>query len=208
MDEQLYKVSANTKKLAEHGYWPARAAVCMAEGWYSKAVEICLENLPHYPHLVSGYVIYALALYLAGQTESATEQFYDVLARDPDNITALKYLGDIKFMAGDEITAIANYHRVFDIDPYCQGLKCAIVLKNRETTRSITINRGEESIDLQKKQPLRSIPFYTETVADLYLAQGHTRLAEEIYDYLNRNGANPRLRYKLTQTRNKIKEKE
>jgi len=208
MDATSEKISDTTRTLSEKGYWPARAARFVAEKLYSRAVEVCLENLPDDSDLISGHLIYAVALYKAGQTESATERFYEVLARDPDNLVALKYLGDIKYATGEDFAALANYNRIFEIDPGCRGLKCEVSLKTRETTRSITITRGEEISQSPQSRSLRHIPFYTETLADLYLAQGHARLAEEVYDYLSKKGDNPRLQNKLSQARNKIKEKE
>ena len=194
--------------LAEKGYWPAAAARLVAEKKYSRAVEICLENLPRDYNLLSGHLIYGTALYLAGQSEPATEQFYQALALDPDNVVALKYLGDIKFDAGDEFSALAHYQRVLDIDPECRGLHCELVSPQKETTRTITITRGAETEIKKPARPLRNIPFYTETMADLYLAQGHSRLAAEVYEFLNRENDNPRLQDKLARARDNIKEKE
>ncbi|MFZ5980824.1 MAG: hypothetical protein ACOYVF_09355 [Candidatus Zixiibacteriota bacterium] len=205
-DEQ--QISGAVLDLADKGYWPAVAARCLAEGKYSRAVEICLENLPRDYNLLSGHLIYGTALYLAGQIEPATEQFYQALALDPDNIVALKYLGDIKFKAGDEFSALAHYQRVLEIDPDCQGLRCALVTQHHETTRTITITRGSETEVRKPARMLRNIPFYTETMADLYLAQGHTRLAAEVYEYLNRLSDNPRLKDKLARVRENEKEKE
>ncbi len=49
---------------------------------------------------------------------------------------------------------------------------------------------------------------YTETVGDLYLQQGFSRLAEEIFSHLQEKNSNPRLAEKLASVREKIKEKE
>ncbi|MBN1211649.1 MAG: tetratricopeptide repeat protein [candidate division Zixibacteria bacterium] len=208
MNTTSQKISDSTLSLSEKGYWPARAARFVSEGLYSRAVEVCLEKLPDDSELISGHLIYAVALYKAGQTESAAEQFYEVLSRDPDNLVALKYLGDIKYATGDVFAALADYNRILEIDPGCRGLKCELSFKNRETTRSITITRGEEIGEPSPSRSLRDIPFYTETLADLYLAQGHARLAAEVYDYLSKIGDNPRLQNKLSQARNKVKDKE
>ena len=57
-------------------------------------------------------------------------------------------------------------------------------------------------------KPGRDIPFYTETVADLYLAQGYPRLAADVYRNLSSVGQNPRLSEKLARAEEKIKQKE
>jgi len=196
-------------KLSAQGYRPAQATQHLAEGRYSRAVEICKEHLREEPQSVSGRLIYALSLYRTGQIKAATEQFYKVLAYDPDNLVALKQLGDIKFAEGDEITAMANYYRVLEIDPYCRGLKCDLHTTKAETTRTITLVReAESSVKGSATRPRWIIPFYTETIGDLYLAQGHARLAVEIFRTLSERNQNPRLAEKLAQAEQKIREKE
>ncbi len=197
-----------TDRLAASGYWPARAARFLAEGKYSRAVETCKEGLAEEPGLVSGRTIYARALYHAGRTDSAVEQFYRVLALDPDNVVALKYLGDIKFTEQDEIGAFAFYRRVLEIDPHCREIACPVDLPKAEPTRTITIQRAPELSPVKPRESLREIVFYTETVGDLYLAQGHARLAAEVFRSLNDRNPNPRLAYKLEQAEKKIQTKE
>ena len=83
----MKKDSAKIKPelVTEANYWPARAAKFVAIGRYSRAVEICKEYLDAQPFLLSGRIIYARALYYAGQMESAEEEFYRVLEIDPDH---------------------------------------------------------------------------------------------------------------------------
>ena len=198
-----------TNRLAGSGYWPAAAAGCLAEKKYSRAVEICREGLDEEPQSVSGRVIYARSLYHAGQTDSATEQFYRVLALDPENIVALKYLGDIKHEAGDTYTAVAYYRRVLEIDPDSHELCCPVKVETKETTRTVTINRGGETATPSSVGRLRTVPFVTETMGDLYLSQGHARLAAEVFRSLYERTPLPRLREKLetAEKRTTIKER-
>jgi len=195
-------------ELAGQGYWPALAAQYLAEGKYSRAVAVCKEHLSVDGHLVSGRLIYASALKLAGQVESAAEQFYYVLSHDPSNVVALKCLGDIQYAAGDEITAMADYLRVLEIDPYCRGLASKVESRPKETTRTITLKHGEDSVSEERKRALRRIPFYTETIGDLYLAQGYPRLAAEVFRKLSDSSASPRIREKLNQAEKKVTEKD
>jgi len=191
-----------THELSTGGYPPAQAAKYLSEGRYSKAVELCREYLSEEPRSLSCRIIYALGLFFSKQSESAAEQFYEVPSADPDNVVALKHLGDIEFAEGDEIAAMANYTRILEIDPYCKGLKSDLKDIKNKTTRTITLSRGTESSLIQ--QPL-TIPFYTETIGDLYLAQGHPRLAAEVYRTLNEHNHNQRLAEKLSQAERKIK---
>jgi len=205
-DSSAVSAGSLTDRLASLGYWPARARKLVEQGKYALAVELCREHLSESPDLLSGRVTYATALHLAGQTEMAAEQFFSVLSRDPDNLVALKYLGDIKFALGDEVTAMTYYRRVQTLDPLGRGLSCPIRTARVEQTRTITLRRPTESAP--PPGPLRSIPFYTETLADLYFAQGYPRLAAEIYRVLNERNHTSRLAEKLEQAEQSIRQKE
>lgn len=206
IDKSAQAPQSVTDRLASLGYWPARARKLLSQKKYALAAELCREHLDSEPEIVSGRVIYGVALYHAGQTEPAAEQFFSVLSRDPDNLVALKYLGDIKFGSGDEIAAMTYYQRVQAIDPNGRGLQCIIRSKPVEQTRTVTLKRPAE---LPKPSaPLRNIPFYTETLADLYMAQGYPRLAAEVYRVLHEKNQTPRLAEKLAQAEQSIRQKE
>lgn len=197
-----------TEQLVAEGYWVARAARFLDKGKYSEAVRLCKDHLEEEPDLTGGRLIYARALHLAGQMESAAEQFYRVLSRDPENIVALKYLGDIRFAEGDEPSAMANYRRVLEIDPHCRGLKSDLETRPGATTRTITLKRSEEAPFRERPGSVRDIPFYTETMADLYMNQGYPRLAAEVFRHLLERNENPRLSEKLAEAEGKIHRKE
>lgn len=196
-------------QLSSRGYRPAMALKYLDEGRFSRAVEICKEHLAEESPTLSGRLIYARALYHASQIESATEQFYRVLSMDPENLVALKYLGDIKFAKGDEPGAMADYNRVLSIDPYCRALCCPRETSAKETTRTITLRRSQETVaEISSGISTREVPFYTETIADLYLAQGYPTLAAQVYRNLSTLGQNPRLLDKLAKAEEKSKQKE
>lgn len=195
-------------RLLTRGYWPALALRALNDKKYSAAVELCKTHLAEEPLCISGRLIYARALYWAGQTESAAEQFYRVLALDPENLVALKHLGDIKFAFGDQMAAFADYQRILELDPHCNGVGTELAPKPSESSRTITITRGEEHILETALPPLRNIPFYTETMADLYLSQGYPKLAAVVYRTLLENNRHPRLQDKLAQAEERLKEKE
>lgn len=197
-----------TDRLAAGGFWAARAASRLEQGKFSEVVRICQENLSDSPDLVSGRLVYATALHLSGQAESAAEEFHHVLTLDPENLVALKFLGDIMFASGDGAAAMANYRRILEIDPQCRGLRSHVKKPRVTTTRTITLTRGSETKSEKQPQHLRDIPFFTETMGDLYLTQGYPRLAAEVFRRLTRQGDSPRIAEKLAQAEGKIKEKE
>jgi tetratricopeptide (TPR) repeat protein len=188
--------SSLTEMLIEQNYWPARAFALLNEGKYSSVVELCKEHIHETPELVSVQVLYALALYHSNQMKNAVEQFYQVLHTDPDNLVALKYLGDIAFAEKDEFSAVSYYNRVMEIDPFCQGLHCDLKSHIKEEIHTVTLVRKEEPERIHQGE-LRAIPFCTETMGDLYLTQGHAKLAASVFRSLNEKAPSPRLLEKL-----------
>ena len=154
------------------------------------------QNLPE---ILSGRIVLAQALYHSNQLNEAESQFYRILRIDPDNILALKYLGDLKFRSGDTITAFSFYERVLKLDRYTRGLKSSLArdeLNRTKETKLLTIRRKGETI-AKTGERLRRLPFDTETAGDLLLEQGHTRMARRIFKNLFKKNESPQLREKL-----------
>ncbi len=193
-------------QLARQGYWPAWAMEGFAAGKFTEVVQLCRERLVDEPHLLSGRAIYARALCEVGQFDLAREQGYAILATDPDNLVALKLLGDIAYRQNDAMAALSHYERVLELDPECRGLACRLSPRPIERTHMITLTRPEEPSP-SEQLPLRSIPFYTETMADLYLAQGYPRLAATVYKVLHERSRHPRFLEKLAKAEEKVKAK-
>jgi tetratricopeptide (TPR) repeat protein len=195
-------------KLNQSGYWPAIAYNFLNQCLYSKAVEVCRENLDEDPNLLSGRLIYARALYYAGQFESSRKQFNKVISIDPENITALKYIGDLNFAEDNIAGAMACYEKVLLLNHESKSLKSSFEAGRSKTTSTITLVRTEEKTIKEKNTTLREIPFYTETIGDLYLNQGFPRLAAEVFKRLESQQNNPRINDKLKIAEVKIKEKD
>jgi tetratricopeptide (TPR) repeat protein len=200
--------STLTDELHRRDYWPAVAAKHLAEGQYSEAVQVCRSRLADEPDVLSGRVIYARALFHTGQIETAAEQFHQVLAADPENIAALKYLGDIEFAQGDELAALSYYDQVLQIDPQTDTLRLDLKLPQPESTRKLTLKHPSETTEASPYSLRPDVYFYTETVGDLYFAQGHMSRAVEVYRHLCQHSGHPRLIRKLSQAERRIRDKE
>lgn len=193
-----------TSELSAKGYWPAVAMGYFNEKKYSKTVELCMLRLKQYPDVLSGRIVLARALFHAGQLEDAETEFYRILQRDPDCIMALKYLGDLKFRAGDEPMAFSYYEKVLRFDSAGGGLKCTLDQNKTEVTKILTLKKSAGE-DKTATVPLRELPFRTETVADILLAQGHPRLARDVYQGLVDEKNDPKVLEKLEKTEAMIK---
>ncbi|HEX4468624.1 MAG TPA: tetratricopeptide repeat protein [Gemmatimonadaceae bacterium] len=86
-------------------------------GDFEQAIFICQEFLPQQPGHMSGHIVYGQALFETGRHDDARSVFETALALDPENLIALRHLGDIARARGDTETARAWYLRVLESDP-------------------------------------------------------------------------------------------
>ena len=86
-------------------------------GDFDQAIFICQEFLPQQPGHMSGHIVYGQALFESGRHDEARSVFETALALDPENLIALRHLGDIARAHGDSDTARAWYRRVLESDP-------------------------------------------------------------------------------------------
>ncbi|HEX2897435.1 MAG TPA: tetratricopeptide repeat protein, partial [candidate division Zixibacteria bacterium] len=161
-------------------FWPKEAEKLFNQGEFVKVIELCETNLQNHSGLVGAKIIYARALKSADRPDDASEQLYQLLSQDPNNIAALKLLGDIQFQKEDVVGAMASYGRVLEIDPDCRGLKCLFAPKEEVVPQKLILERGPEEIVSTNVDPIEKL-FRTETVGDIYLKQGQLREALEIF---------------------------
>ena len=112
IDELEKKFSENARR-----YFAPLANEYRKAGDLDRAIEICRAHLPQQPGHMSGHVVYGQALYESRQLEEAKTVFEAALALDPENLIALRHLGDIARDSGDPATARTWYLRVLDADP-------------------------------------------------------------------------------------------
>ena len=86
-------------------------------GDFEQAVFICQEYLPQQPGHMSGHIVYGQTLFDMGRDEEARAVFETALTLDPENLIALKHLGDIARQAGDVEGSRSWYQRVLEADP-------------------------------------------------------------------------------------------
>src|SRR6266566_3015152 len=86
-------------------------------GQQRRAIEICSEQLAHMPGHMSGQIVYGQALYEVGEFDEARTVFRSALTVDPENLIALRTLGDMSLQAGNTVEARDWYTRLLDADP-------------------------------------------------------------------------------------------
>jgi len=98
---------------------------------------------------MSGYIVYGQALYDAHRTEEAAAVFQEALRIDPENIIALRHLGDIARTNGDLESAAIWYERVLGVEPKNEEV-AGYLDSMRASIRGETIPSGVEA---QTTQP-------------------------------------------------------
>ena len=86
-------------------------------GQHKRAIEICRAHLAQMPGHMSGQIVFGQALFEAGEWDEARAVFGRALALDPENLIALRSLGDMSLQAGNTAEARTWYTRLLDADP-------------------------------------------------------------------------------------------
>ena len=86
-------------------------------GDVAEAIRICRTHLPQQPGHMSGHIVFGQALYESGELDESRQVFEAALALDPENLIALRHLGDIARIHGDPMAARRWYERVLEADP-------------------------------------------------------------------------------------------
>src|SRR4249919_2537608 len=113
------RIDALRKKFDENPrrYFAPLANEYRKAGDLDEAIFICQEYLPQQPGHMSGHIVYAQTLFEMGRHEEAKAVFETALSLDPENLIALRHLGDIARQAGDLEGARSWYQRVLEADP-------------------------------------------------------------------------------------------
>ena len=112
IDELKKKFDENPRR-----YFAPLANEYRKEGDLEQAIQLCRAYLPQQPGHMSGHIVFGQALFESGQYEEARGVFETALGLDPENLIALRHLGDIAKQNGDIGGARGWYQRVLDADP-------------------------------------------------------------------------------------------
>ena len=96
IDELLKKFEENPRR-----YFAPLANEYRKAGDVERAIQLCREHLPQQPGHMSGHIVFGQALFEAQQFDESRQVFTAALALDPENLIALRHLGDIARGEGD-----------------------------------------------------------------------------------------------------------
>lgn len=112
IDELLQKFGENPRR-----YFAPLANEYRKMGDLDQAIALCRDHLIDQPGHMSGHIVYGQALFEKGERDEAGRVFVTALALDPENLIALRHLGDIARGRADYEAARQWYQRVLDADP-------------------------------------------------------------------------------------------
>jgi tetratricopeptide (TPR) repeat protein len=86
-------------------------------GRFEEAISVCQEGLKYHPGYTSGRVTLAHALYEKNDIENAEIEFKKVLESSPENVLALRMMGEIAERNDNADEAISYYERILELNP-------------------------------------------------------------------------------------------
>ena len=129
IDELKKKFDENPRR-----YFAPLANEYRKVGDLDQALFICEAYLPQQPGHMSGHIVHGQTLFEMGRFDDSKAAFGSALALDPENLIALRHLGDIAKQAGDLNTAREWYQRVLEADPRNEEI-VEVMAELRRTTQ-------------------------------------------------------------------------
>ncbi|MBI2795075.1 MAG: tetratricopeptide repeat protein [Gemmatimonadetes bacterium] len=123
IDELRKKFDENPRR-----YFAPLANEYRKAGDLAQAIAICRQHLADQPGHMSGHIVYGQALFEHKEFTEARSVFEAALALDPENLIALRHLGDIARDEGDYPSARTWYQRVLDADPRNEDIAAQMAL--------------------------------------------------------------------------------
>ncbi|MGQ0764126.1 MAG: tetratricopeptide repeat protein [Gemmatimonadota bacterium] len=112
IDELRKKFDENPRR-----YFAPLANELRKQGDLTQAIALCRTHLPNQPGHLSGHIVLAQTLYESSELVESRQIFEAALDLDPENLIALRYLGDIAREQGAISAARSWYERVLEADP-------------------------------------------------------------------------------------------
>ncbi len=156
IDELRQKFDENPRR-----YFAPLANEYRKAGDLEQAISICQEYLPQQPGHMSGHIVYGQALYESDRLDEAKAVFETALSLDPENLIALRHLGDIARQAGDVGSARDWYQRALEVDP--RNDEISALVESLAGVGAATPEAEPGTASIMEPPP---VPFAFETTAD------------------------------------------
>ena len=141
----------------------------------NQAIETCRKGLRIHPQFVSGRVALARAYADSGKLEPARKELERVVLSAPDNLVAQRLLADIYRKTMDLDRLEKTLHRILSLDTKDD--------KTKKELQGIHLQKGIFP-ETNGENSLKG-DIITQTLAEIYAAQGYFEQAFEIYQKLS-----------------------
>ncbi len=142
-------------------------------GQPKRAIEICRSQLSQMPGHMSGQIVYGQSLYETGEFDEARQVFERALTLDPENLIALRSLGDMSLQAGNTVEARKWYMRLLDADPKDAAV-IALVSEIEASTDARPVPTPQEIPGIDADGGDQAIPFITNAEGAPIVAESST----------------------------------
>lgn len=148
-------------------------------GQPKRAIEICRSQLAQLPGHMSGQIVYAQSLYECGEFDEARQVFERALTLDPENLIALRSLGDMSLQAGETAQARKWYSRLLDADPKDMAV-IALVTEIDESAEAAPVDTPQEIPGVDADGGDQAIPYLTNAEGGPIGAEGDAGAAPAV----------------------------
>ena len=175
-----------------------QADALLQEGKAEEAVRLIEQNISDDEFSPESWIVYARCLYTAGELQRARQALMDVIADDPECPAALELL--VKISEDNNDIGAAEYYRTrltesmqftVDADRFWKADYPVEDLTDAdESAHPKPVDRESLITSIKGmlgKEAERIWPFETQTLAELFIKQGHVRKGLAVYSRLLRN---------------------
>jgi tetratricopeptide (TPR) repeat protein len=155
IDELKKKFDENPRR-----YFAPLANEFRKAGDAGQAVMICEEFLPQQPGHMSGHIVYGQALFDLGRMDDARTVFETALTLDPENLIALRHLGDIARANGDLESGRHWYRRVLESDPRNEEVQALIASLDAGPASAPPSSGAVSSADVEQSTTVEFAPAF------------------------------------------------
>ncbi len=179
LDELKKKFDENPRR-----YFAPLANEYRKLGDLTQAIALCRAHLPNQPGHISGHIVLAQALYEARELGESRQIFEASLDLDPENLIALRYLGDIAREQGEPVQARGWYERVLDADPRNEDI--ALLLRELDGPATATADPTEspayDDLRQDEESGYDSSPSFTPSASFEGLSSGAQPIEPHVVD--------------------------
>ncbi len=149
------------------------------EGRLEEAIQICQEGLAHHLNYASAYMVLGRSYKEKGDLLAARDAFQRVLDLDAESVLAHDFLGQIAEARNEIQEAVHAYRAALILHPFDKKIREA--LERLQTHLEGDVKKTPPAAPEARPEPPPPEPLATETLGDLYAAQGVHDQAAGIY---------------------------